>query len=466
MSISGGKRQRRVNLYVLSTLSFLISLGFGLIAPFLPFYAEFLGADAIAIGVLLSSFMITRALLATPFGNLSDAIGRKKIVGVGSVMYALLAFLFTLPEDWVGLIFVRAFQGVASAMVWPVGEALLVDSVPEKQRGQAMGTYIFAANLGWVLGPLIGGALLFLGQNVLGLDTLSSFRFPFYVLAILSLVAAGLFFATVEDIIEPRKHRKRRGRATNGERKKTILDMRTRFELRILYLNGLVNGFSMGILSFITVLFMNDILHIEEYAIGIIIGLTGSIGIIANIPAGRQADKVGRKPVLLLGGYLARFAALVLPFAGFLPLRELGRATSYAFPFVYGLVAISALLGVRFFAFQISQPAMRALQADLIPKPVRGRLIGLMQTTFNIGAIIGAPVGGALYMAFRGDVLGFSPFTFPGEGFPFIISAILGFITLTLILLYVREPRKARKVRLSQKQYKTGNHIHGGANGL
>jgi MFS family permease len=447
--LSGGKKQKRVNLYVLSTLSFLISLGFGLIAPFLPFYAEFLGADAIAIGVLLSSFMITRALLATPFGNLSDIIGRKRIVGVGSVMYALLAFFFTLPGDWVGLIFVRAFQGVASAMVWPVGEALLVDSVPERERGQAMGVYIFASNLGWVLGPLIGGALLFMGQNVLGLDTLSSYRFPFYVLAILSLFAAGLFFATVEDVIKPRK--RERDTAKKRKRKRHILDRRTTFELRILYLNGLVNGFSMGILSFVTVLFMSDVIKIEEYAIGIIIGLTGSIGIIANIPAGRKADKVGRKPVLLLGGYLARFAVLILPFAGFLPLRELGRATSLAFPHLYGLMAISGILGFRFFAFQISQPALRALQADIIPAAVRGKLIGLMQTMFNIGAIIGAPVGGALYMAFQGNVLGFSPFTFPGEGVPFIISAILGFITLTLILLYVREPKKARKTRIRQK---------------
>ncbi|MFQ6127914.1 MAG: MFS transporter [Thermoplasmata archaeon] len=452
MSTSGGKKQGRINLYVLSMLSFLISLGFGLIAPFLPFYAEFLGADAVAIGILLSSFMITRALLATPFGNLSDIIGRKRIVGLGSVMYALLAFFFTLPEDWVGLIFVRAFQGVASAMVWPVGEALLVDSVPEKQRGQAMGIYIFSANLGWVLGPLIGGVLLFMGQSVLGLDTLSSYRFPFYVLAILSLIAASLFFTSVEDIIKPKERGKNPEKVRNtGKGKKTILDPRTTFELRILYLNGLVNGFSMGILSFITVLFMKDVINIEEYLIGVIIGLTGSIGMIANIPAGRQADRVGRKPVLLFGGYLARISALTLPFAGFLPLRGLARATSLAYPHLYGLVAISGLLGFRFFAFQISQPAMRALQADIIPAAVRGKLIGLMQTMFNIGAIIGAPVGGALYMAFQGNVLGFSPFIFPGEGFPFIISAILGFITLTLILLYVKEPKKVRKVRVSQK---------------
>jgi MFS family permease len=446
---TGWKRQSKVNLYVLSSLSFLISLGFGLIAPFLPFYAEFLGADAIAIGILLSSFMMTRALLATPFGNLSDRIGRKRIVGIGSVMYALLAFFFTLPTDWVGLIFVRAFQGVASAMVWPVGEALLVDSVPDKNRGQAMGTYIFAANLGWVLGPLIGGALLFLGQNVLGLDTLSSFRFPFYVLAALSLLAAGLFFATVEDIIEPEKHRKDGGK--RRAKPKTVLDKRTTTELRILYLNGLVNGFSMGILSFITVLFLADIIHIEEYLIGIVIGITGSIGMIANIPAGRQADRVGRKPVLLLGGYLARISMLILPFVGFLPLRALGRASSFADAGMYGLVAISGLLAFRFFAFQISQPAVRALQADIIPVAVRGKLIGMMQTMFNIGAIIGAPVGGAIYMAFGGSFFGIGPFVLPGEGIPFIISAVLGFITLTLILLYVQEPVRARKARASQK---------------
>lgn len=448
MSVSFDHRQRKVNLYVLSTLAFLISLGFGLIAPFLPFYAEYLGADAISIGFLLSSFMITRALLATPFGNLSDRIGRRGIVGVGAIMYAVLAFLFTLPTNWVALIFVRAFQGVASAMVWPVGEALLIDSVPDRQRGHAMGVYIFATNLGWVLGPLLGGVLLFLGQNVLGLDTLSSYRFPFYVLAVLSLFAAGLFLSTVKDVIRPSSRSKK---GSSKERSKVVVDSRTRAELRILYLNGLANGFSMGTMSFVTVLFLQDIIHIQEYLIGIIIGLTGSIGMIANIPAGRQADKVGRKPVLLLGGYLARISAILIPLAGLIPLRAMGSATTIAYPAVYGLVAVSGMLGFRFFAFQISQPAMRALQADVIPRPIRGRLIGLMQTMFNIGAIVGAPIGGALYMAFEGNTLGLSPLTFPGEGFPFIISSILGLISLTLILLYVREPKMARKVLRSQK---------------
>jgi len=75
----------------------------------------------------------------------------------------------------------------------------------------------------------------------------------------------------------------------------------------------------------------------------------------------------------------------------------------------------------------------------------------MMQTMFNVGAIIGAPIGGAVYMAFEGRFFGIPPFVLPGEGVPFIISAILGFITLTLIMLYVREPIKARKERISEK---------------
>ncbi|MCU0853274.1 MAG: MFS transporter, partial [Thermoplasmata archaeon] len=122
------------NVTYLASLDFIISLGFGLIMPLFPLYLIYLGEGStsvgLQVGILFSSFMLTRALLAAPFGNLSDRVGRKRIILIGSFLYALLAVLFTLPESWFGLMFVRAFQGVASAMVWPVSEALVIDSTP------------------------------------------------------------------------------------------------------------------------------------------------------------------------------------------------------------------------------------------------------------------------------------------------------------------------------------------------
>jgi DHA1 family multidrug resistance protein-like MFS transporter len=160
--------EARKNVNYLASLDFIISLGFGLIFPLFPVYATNLGAGALEIGIIFSSFVLTRAIFSTTFGNLSDTIGRKRLILVGSSLYVVFAILFTIPESWTGLVIVRGFQGVASAMVWPVSEALVIDSTPPKERGAAMGKIVMSSNLGFVVGPFLGGGLVALARYTLG----------------------------------------------------------------------------------------------------------------------------------------------------------------------------------------------------------------------------------------------------------------------------------------------------------
>ncbi len=84
---------------------------------------------------------------------------------------------------------------------------------------------------------------------------------------------------------------------------------------------------------------------------------------------------------------------------------------------------------------------MRALQADLFPERIRGRLIGTSQTLFNVGAVFGAPLGGFLYdLLWRIDSLSY--ILLPGVALPFLISSLLGIVTTTLILVYIKETRR------------------------
>ena len=71
------------NLIVASALAFCIYLGFGLTLPLFPKYVELLKGGGFEVGILLASFMFTRAFLARPFGRLSDRIGRKKVIVTG-----------------------------------------------------------------------------------------------------------------------------------------------------------------------------------------------------------------------------------------------------------------------------------------------------------------------------------------------------------------------------------------------
>lgn len=418
----------RKNVAFLSLLGFLVSLGFGLIAPIMPFYLEVLGGTAFELGLLLSSFMVTRALLSRYFGRISDAVGRKRLVVAGAAIYSVLGFLFTIPTHWSGLIFVRGLQGVASAMVWPVGEALVVDSSPEEARGKAMSVYVLASNLGFAAGPFAGGGLLWVARYQLGLGVVESFHFPFYFIAAFSGVATLLTQSFVKDVLPPREMKEVRGvlrrlgpfeRSSAFTARARRLPKETRKQVNVILMNALGNGFSFSLISFLPIFYMKDFLGLDEVLAGTILGLAMSVGIAMNIPAGFVADRLGRKPLVVVGGYVSRASSAFIPFS----------ATTYQ---------VAGLMVFRSLAFQVSQPAMKALQADLFPEKLRGRLIGTVATLFNMGAIFGAPLGGVLYDLFK-DIAALPWVPLPGVAIPFLISALMGFVTVTLVLLFVEE---------------------------
>ena len=106
--------------------------------PFFPLYADEILSEfvifnatigiALQIGILTSSFMFMRFLLAPAFGGLSDSSGRKPIILVGMTVYALLLVGYGLAYYLLSLLVLRTLQGLASAAVWPIGEALIVDT--------------------------------------------------------------------------------------------------------------------------------------------------------------------------------------------------------------------------------------------------------------------------------------------------------------------------------------------------
>jgi len=158
-----GKR----NLYILAVVGGVISLAFGLFLPILPLYAKHLGANGLDVGILTSSFMLTRAIVGSYAGKLSDIMGRKKIILLGTFLYGFLSVLYVFPDNWIWLAVIRAIQGIASGAVWPVSEALIIDSVHPDKRARAISIFIIASNIGWIGGPVLGGSISQIGISSL-----------------------------------------------------------------------------------------------------------------------------------------------------------------------------------------------------------------------------------------------------------------------------------------------------------
>lgn len=413
--------EARRNVNYLAGLDLIISLGFGLIMPLFPQYVKLLGGGALEVGILFSSFVLTRAILATPFGNLSDKVGRKRLILIGAFLYAFLAVLFTIPEDWFGLIFVRGFQGVASAMVWPVSEALVIDSCSSKNRGASLGKVVMASNLGMVIGPFVGGALYFTADEYLGFSTEASFKFPFYFTAIIALVGAFLVLANVTDA---KAAVRERHKVTFRELLKPAgMDRQGVTNLRVLYANALMEGFAFASIGPLMAYYLPLRFGIDADLTAIVVGIAMGLGALVAYPSGRLSDRIGRKRLFVWGSVLSFVGIILIPFG-------------------WTLWIVILFMSMRSMAFQVASPALRALQADTVPEKVRGRLIGMLESMSNLGSVIGSPIGGLLIDMYYGRDIGLPP-PIDGTMIPFFVSGGLGLFTVTLVFLMVKE-RKER----------------------
>ena len=419
------EKQALKNVNYLAGLDMIVSLGFGLIMPLFPTYVKLLGGGALEVGILFSSFILTRALLSTTFGNLSDRVGRKKLILIGGFLYAFLAVLFVIPQSWIGLIFVRSLQGVASAMVWPVSEALIIDSTPPHMRARAMSKVVMMSNMGMVIGPFIGGALFGLG-DLLGFSQGNSFRFPFFFTAIAAIIAFALVWKNVTDARAP--HEQGTKLSFHEVVHPKGVDKQGIRNLRVLYANAAMEGFSFASIGPLMALFLIfKFPELGDALIPVIIGLAMGLGALIAYPSSKLADRMGKKRMFVLGGYASFIGTILIPFG-----------------WVIGIVIM--FLAMRSMAFQVSSPALRAMQADVVPERVRGRLIGVLESMSNLGSVIGAPMGGLMWDAFHGTDLGMQFMT--GTNVPFLISGGLGLVTVSLVLLAVKDRGPVDKLML------------------
>ncbi len=426
------------NVLMLSLVGFVISLGFGAISPILPYYVVFLEGGitelpeelgviqhasqyAVEYGLMMSAFMLTRAFFARYFGSLSDRVGRKKLITAGSIIYSLLAYAYILSSNVYDLYAIRGLQGIASAMVWPVAEALLMDSVPTQMRGRSMAIYMTLTNLAMIGGPAIGVGIYKFGIHVLGIKGVEqALKFPFIGLAVISAFSIVFSLLLKEDRL---KLTEEVGKPLTLEVKlpKTI-----KRSINTIYVMALANGFAMGFIAPIMSLYIIQFISSDPTAIAVVTTVSGLFGLAAAYPGGRLSDRFGRKPLILIAGVFSRLMTLLIPTA-----RD-----------VEGLTVISTL---RSIAFNMYVPSFRALQADIAPKNIRGRVFGTVQAMFNVGAVLGPIVGGQLYKDFAPRVIQVGGISLPGYTLSFMASASIGLFSLLLFALFVEEPTTHRE---------------------
>ena len=148
----------RGSLLVIFLTVFIDLLGFGIVLPLLPLYADQFGTDpsGFVIGMLMASFSVMQFLFAPVWGSLSDRIGRRPVIIVGLCGSVIFYAMFGLAAIWKSLpwLFVtRIGAGIAGATI-PTAQAYIADTTSKENRAGGMALIGMAFGLGFTLGPL------------------------------------------------------------------------------------------------------------------------------------------------------------------------------------------------------------------------------------------------------------------------------------------------------------------------
>ncbi len=141
---------------------FLDLVGFGMILPLLPFYAELYGASPFEIGLLFASYSLAQFVCSPLWGRLSDRIGRRTPL-LASIVLSCLAYVLLAAAPTLGLVFLARILAGAAAANYTIAQALVADVTAPEKRARAMGWLGAAFGLGFVVGPALGGGLSHLG---------------------------------------------------------------------------------------------------------------------------------------------------------------------------------------------------------------------------------------------------------------------------------------------------------------
>ena len=403
---------------ILGAVQLIESLAFALPISFFPNYALGLGATVASVGLFTSSFMVAFAVLSPKMGAITDTYGRKRVMLYGLAADVVLGTLTGLVPSWEWLLLIRVLNGAVSSGAMLASETLLIDLVEPRQRGEATGFIMSMNMIGQNIGPILGGGIQWFSVSR-GFTVLTSYRIPYFVDSALALIALAVVYLK---IVEPER-RSGPVRAGGGKAEAKIVWTNP---LKIIMVNSFVSGIGVGFIIPIMVLFYTDRFGLDPVGIGAIISVSGFIGLLASYLAGRTSDRLGRKPLIGLGNYTSNLAGILLPFTG-------------------DITQAGVVVSLRSLGFNTSMPAFRALRADLVPPEVRGRMFGLFGTGFTAGSVIGPIVSTWIYDTYRLTTFKVLGLAVPGYGIPFFVNGVLGLLTTTMIMLFIKEPEDHEK---------------------
>ncbi len=353
-------------LVIIFVTVFIDLLGFGIIIPLLPFYAETFGASALVIGLLSTSFSLMQFLFAPVWGRLSDIFGRRPIILAGLLGSAVSYLAFGMAESLTMLFVARILAGIAGANI-PTAQAFIADSTTPENRARGMGLVGAAFGLGFIFGPAIGGFLSHWGYSA-----------PAFFAATLSLAnfSAALFF--LPESLPP----ERRGARTGPGRLAAFQRAWSRPTLGLVLVVSFLVMTAFASFESMFALFVESRFRFGPTTIGYLFAWVGVVlALVQGVMVGKVVPRVGEHrlvPVAIL--------VMVIALAGI--------AMAPSVPL------LMAAMGLLATGMGFNSPSMLSLVSRLADPADQGSTLGVSQSLASLARIVGPLWGGFVFDRF------------------------------------------------------------------
>ncbi|HYJ06450.1 MAG TPA: MFS transporter [Chthoniobacterales bacterium] len=393
----------RSPLFVLYLTVFIDLMGFGIVIPILPLYAQDFHASPMVIGWLTGIYSGMQIIFTPILGRLSDRFGRRPVLLVSIVGTAIGFALMGVAQSLTLLFVARILAGITGGNI-SIPQAYIADVTAPEKRSHAMGMIGAAFGLGFTFGPLIGGVM-----------SQISYGAPFFFAAALAVVNAVLIYLLLPESLSHEHRAKPHDEASTAE---VFRHGRgAMFVLVVATYFFLIAGFA--IMTTLFALFTAKRFGYDAHANGYLFGFVGLISVIVQGGLiGRLVKRFGEVALTRAGMILTTISLALLPFSNNLTVLLLVCA---------GLSAGSG----------IASPPLSGLASQMIERTWQGRALGVMQSAGSTGRLIGPLIGGWLLMF---DLQ--KPVTEYGRT-PFLVGAALCFIG-ALFAFCIKKPPEDR----------------------
>jgi DHA1 family tetracycline resistance protein-like MFS transporter len=373
---------------------FVNLIGFGIIIPLLPFYAETFGASPLVIGLLFAVFSVCQLVAAPILGDWSDRYGRRPIL-IFSLLGTVASFvLLALARSITMLFIARIVDGLSGGNI-STARAYVADITEPKDRARAYGLIGMAFGLGFIFGPALSGVLVKV-----------SITAPIWAAAAITLLATAVAWLWLPETVH-------RAQAGTGMPFRNLPDLLRRPALGRVLVIDFVYWFAFAIFQTTFALFTARRFRFDASQTGYFFSAFGILGAIVQGGLIRPVvHRLGDKPTFIVGLVCSAFGLVA--------------ATLTHSVAVFAVTLVPLALGIGFGHPTISSLVSRAARGD-----EQGRVQGAASAVESLGRTVGPIWGNASLQRF-------------GEGMPYLSAAAFLMVTLLLSIGYhVTDPEAA-----------------------